>query len=335
MNLYLDNGYLNFDKIYNMNYIFNFIIGGRGIGKTFGALDHSIKNDSFILFLRRTQIQLDATMNEAFNPFKAISTDIMIQPAAKNTKAIFLNREDEPRQIGLAAALSTFANIRGFDGSKIDTIIFDEFIPESQEAKRFDEAKALFNCYETVNRNRELTGAPAVRVFALANSNMLANDIFMQLDIITPAMKLLESDREIWTDAARNILICMPKQSPISDLKKETALYKLTRGTDFENMAIKNQFMNEDLYNIKPQPIKEYNPLLNVGEIYIYRHKSNGSYYISEHKSGSPKRYEATPSGLRLFQRAIVNTAWPAYIKGNIYYETYIQKILFEKYLNS
>ena len=41
---------------------------------------------------------------------------------------------------------------------KASDIIFAEFIPEAHERLIKNEAAALFNFYETINRNRELDG---------------------------------------------------------------------------------------------------------------------------------------------------------------------------------
>ena len=75
MGIYLDNGYLNINQILSYGVPFNFIVGGRGTGKTYGTLKTAyIENKRFIL-MRRTQAQCDLINKPEFNPFKALNND--------------------------------------------------------------------------------------------------------------------------------------------------------------------------------------------------------------------------------------------------------------------
>ena len=50
MSIYLDNGYLNIEQILSYGLPFNFVVGGRGTGKTYGALKTAYEiNIRFIL----------------------------------------------------------------------------------------------------------------------------------------------------------------------------------------------------------------------------------------------------------------------------------------------
>ena len=44
MSIYLDNGYLDIEKILNYKVPFNLITGGRGTGKTYGSLRSAYLN---------------------------------------------------------------------------------------------------------------------------------------------------------------------------------------------------------------------------------------------------------------------------------------------------
>ena len=85
---------------------------------------------------------------------------------------------------GYTSALSTFSNLRGFDGSNIKILLYDEFIPERHERLIKNEADAFFNVYETINRNRELQGGPPLIALCLSNSNSLASPIFTALNLV-------------------------------------------------------------------------------------------------------------------------------------------------------
>ena len=56
MSIYLKNGYVDIERILNYRIPFNFIIGGRGTGKTYGALKYAYENDIRFMLMRRKYI---------------------------------------------------------------------------------------------------------------------------------------------------------------------------------------------------------------------------------------------------------------------------------------
>ena len=73
MSIYLKNGYVDIERILNYRIPFNFIIGGRGTGKTYGALKYTYENDIRFMLMRRTQAQCDLINKPEFNPYKVIA----------------------------------------------------------------------------------------------------------------------------------------------------------------------------------------------------------------------------------------------------------------------
>ena len=334
--LYDVNGFLNWDTIYNLPYPFTFIIGGHGIGKTYGGekflLDHEIKQ----LFVRRTQTQLDSMlMSEQLSPFKAINRDLQrdIQPkkAAKNVYSLLDVKSEEV--IGYAAALSTFANIRGFDASDVECILFDEFVPQITEREIKGEADAFLNMIETTNRNRELFGYLPVKVLCLSNSTDAGNPLFLELGLVSKVIRMQQAEEFFYADDARGLCVILPQGSPISEAKKHTALYKLTEGTEFYKSAIDNDFVFNVQTANRSRPIKEYKPLVSVGEITIYKHKSKRLLYISKHRSGSCPEYGTSNKERLVFNRRYPNIRSYLYMSA-IEYEDYACEVLFDKYTN-
>lgn len=56
MSIYLDNGYLDIAKILSYGLPFNFIVGGRATGKTYGALKYAY--ESHMRFIRMRLLRL-------------------------------------------------------------------------------------------------------------------------------------------------------------------------------------------------------------------------------------------------------------------------------------
>ena len=330
MNIYLQSGYLDIGKILSLNMPFTFIVGARGIGKTYGALKYVLESGSRFILLRRTQSQTDLINKPEFTPFKPIDPEITTKSLSKYNAAIM--RDDEV--LGYTAALSTISNMRGFDASDVDYLIYDEFIPEKHERPIKHEAAAFLNAYETINRNRELQKKKPVQVLALANSMDLANPLFLELGIITNIEKMLaKGNSNIYLDKERGLLVVICSGSPISKRKTETALYKLTKHNEFAKMALENAFAYEEIGIIKPQPLKEYIKLVTIGEIVIYKHKSDKKYYVSEHDSGGDNSYGVGETELKRFQKKYYYL-WIAYLDYKIIFENYLCQVLFEKYFS-
>lgn len=341
--IYLDSGYLNVHELLARSLPFNFAVGGRGTGKTYGSLCECLDTHRQFLLIRRTQAQADIITRPEFSPFKRICYDRNLQitcsPVTKYNSAFYHYKiNDDGKQvpdgppIGYSAALSTFSNIRGFDASDVDLMIFDEFIPERHERPIKNEFEALMNCYETVNRNRELQGKKPVQLLCLANANDVANPVFVGFNLVKKATDMLEKGREVYQDNAKGICLYMLQRSPISEEKRDTALYRATAGTRFAEMALDNRFSFNDMGNVGSRPLKEYNPVCAIGKICVYRHKSENNYYVSMHKTGSPPQYSDSESDIQRFKR-MYGWLWDAYMQRKIIFEEYLCENLLTKYL--
>lgn len=348
MKLYLDSGYLNIAGIREsamaQGLPFIFIVGGRGTGKTFGALENVYTTGERFMFMRRTQTQLEQISRQEYSPFKAVNEytggNIVSAPISKYTCGYYHAEEQENGKmavigapIGYTCALSTISNLRGFDASDVKVLIYDEFIPERHERPIKNESAALFNAYETINRNRELKGEPPLQMLCLANANDLGNNVFLDLGLVRIAENMRKKKREVWTDPKRGIMLIILQASPISSKKRHTALYKLTDGTEFSEMSLDNNFADEDAATIRSMPVSEYKPVCRVGEITIYRHKAKREYYVSSHHTGSPPVYGAGEIELTRFKRAF-QWVWLEYLKDNIIFEEKVCEILLTRYFD-
>ncbi len=341
--LYLENGFADIDYIYNRGMTFNFVIGGRGTGKTYGMLKKLITDNIRFCFMRRTQSQLDAISKPETSPFKAVLADMGVTwaldpvPAGKNIYAYYKTTFDEDHKPiygdlqGYALALSTISNLRGFDMTDVECLVYDEFIPERHERAIKHESDAFFNAYETINRNRELRGQKPLKVMCLANSNDYAAPLLIGLKLVTTISKMIDQGKTEYINPQRSIGIYLLTDSPISTAKSQTALYKLTSQTSFAEMAINNAFEGMGDPDVHSVNLAEYAPAAGLGELTIYRHKSEGLYYISEHESGSVGHYSADSIDIKRFfasHRSVLMAA----IYGKIIYENNLCKALFLKY---
>lgn len=345
MGLYLENGYLNVEWIFSLGLTFNFIVGGRGTGKTYGFLSNTIDSKKKFIFMRRTKEQVDIISTDEFSPFKKINEDrgiyIKTKSISKSNKGFYNTVKDEDgnyeasgEALGYICSLSTISNMRGFDASDCDLLIYDEFIPERHERPIKNEGTAFLNAYETINRNRELEGRKALTVIALSNSNTLANAIFMELGLVKTVENMINKGQEIYINKDKSIGIFQLLHSPISEKKKETAVYKVTKDTSFFNMSLGNEFVADDFSNVVSKNLKNYNPIVAVGELCIYQHKSEYQYYVCGHYSGKPITFDSSEMDRMRFKKAYL-WLWNEYLNGSVYFEEFIYKAIFEKYFTT
>lgn len=345
--MYDDNGYLNMPAFIESNIPFVFIVGARGIGKTYGALQYYYDNKEKYMYMRRTERQLETVLDPELQPYKELNADrgINIQ-AIKTGKATYqfyqVNTNEDGEDVpeydtcyGNAYALSTFANLRGFSGRDFRTIYWDEFIKQKDERQTLrDEGGAFFGAYETINRNRELAGQPPLQVIATANAFELANPIFMYLGIVDILDKELVTDKKEYVYLEdRGILVVHPLNSPISEKKKDTALYKaLGKESTFTKLALENDFSYEERGTIVgKQNLREYRPIVRIGEITVYEHKSSDKIYITRRHTGTcPVFGNGDTECKRFFHR--YRWLWAEYMYNTIVFEDYLCEILFKKY---
>lgn len=299
--LYTKDGWLNWEYIMDQPESIISIVGARGTGKTYGCFRWLIEHGQKFIYLRRLKSQLDECKKDSGNPFKKLNTDLdkNIRPFASGGTVSFNHDEKTGPVAAVGVALSVVANVRGVDYSDFDYIVFDEFISSDGERPIKNEFQSFLNFYETVNRNRELEGRKAVKCIMLGNANRITNAYFTGWHCMRLVCNMLIGKQSVWrsTDHSRMILLLI--DSPISQRKQSTVLYQ-NANADFIRMALDNAFRTDET-KIKSEPLKEFVHVVSVGEIGIYKHKSQRRYYVSFTTAKDPY-YDAFGISLKMFQ---------------------------------
>lgn len=342
--LYMKNGYPNIPYILSSKCPYIVIIGGRGTGKTYGMfkyLTETVK-EKFI-YMRRTSTALDSCMDDELNPFTPINNDLNrnIRPFKSDKRYTFLDcdSDDIPKDsdnvIAIGVSLSTAYNLRGFSGQSYKWLYFDEVIKEPLEKTRNGEATAFKHFIETCNRNRELNGDESIRCILTGNADSLDSDILFSVGAIGVIERMKASKQEVYINTDQGLAVFDLTYSPISVLKKYTSLYKLNKhDRRFLDVSIKNEFA--DLAGdetIKPMPINHFKPWCSLNnDIYIYQHKSDGTLYITFHKSGTfNKNFDTAIKEQKQAFKKIYETIWTKlYLTNTVFFETYETKVAYE-----
>lgn len=341
MKFFTDEGWVNMREIRLLESPFVFLVGARGIGKTYGGLLDLMQNyretGQRFIYMRRSDTQAEMVGSAEGNPFNEINNDtgsnVVIRKVNRKIKGFYLDDEQTP--MGLIMALSTFSGKRSVSFSAYDILFYDEFIPEAHERPIKNEAEAFFHIVETISRNRELQGRPPLKVICASNSNTVDNPLFLELGLITRALKMEEKHTPIWIDKNRGLALIMPFSSPISNRKKDTALYKLTQDSvNFQNVALRNEFNDDVSENVMSLNLNQFSSLVHIGELYIYSHKNDRKYYVSAHKQGTfPVEFSSGQMDIARFKTRY-NYLWFAHMRRTVFFETYVEQLLFEKYFS-
>lgn len=318
-------------RISNCKAPFKIIIGGRGIGKTYYFLKEMYKryagSDRKFIYLRTQQSEIEQICTPEGNPFKALNGDgITCASATKIGKiAAFYTGEEKDKEIfGYGLGLTVFGNFRGIDFSDVDTVLYEEFNTVTSRPVK-NKFNMFFNLYETVNRNRELKGQPPVVVYMLSNSTSLDNDILSELDVIAVIEKMIKQKSNFRIVKDGLVAIELVGECEISELKASTVAYRLTKGSSFFRQAIENEFTEDSWYNVKPRKITEYRPVVEIDGIYIYSHKSNGTFYACTIKADCPSY--SMSENRSWFIRAFGMKLQEAMFSGNMLFSDYTTKL--------
>lgn len=340
MNLYLPNGYFDAQAVLGLKYNYIFCTGGRGTGKTYGTLKALVQRQKTFLYLRRTQKQVDVMLDDGFNPFQPLNEDCgyMIMPY-RESKYIWGFRhshvnadgeivpDDGNSLVCLTASLATFADLRGISAEYIETIFYDEFIAEKGARRMKNEAYRLLNAVETINRNRELKGKQPAKLIAMSNSETLANPIYMEIGVVKQAADMQKKLQDIRYFPDRGLCLISLQNSPISEKKRNTSLYKLTgQDSAFATMALDNTYTYNES-NTHSLNYRELVPLYRVGELQIDGWKGHDMYYVTGKFHGTVKEtYNIDDLEFKRFKNAhrdvIVYYLWNLIVFEDYYLES-------------
>ena len=239
-----DNIFYDYQSVLSYNALLNFIIGERGVGKSYGAkkyvANHFLKKGKQFVYLRRYKTELKQAMMKNGVPifFDQIKND----PTMKNHK--LSNKNDtmyiDDKLCGFAMPLSVANILKSSSYEDVDTIIFDEFIIDKGNYHYLqNEVIQLLDVIETVARLRD------IRVFFLGNAISITNPYFTFFDLTLP----YNSDIKTFKDGL--IVVNYIKNIKYREVKKSTRFGKLIDGTEYGKYAIDNEFLRDSKAFIK------------------------------------------------------------------------------------
>ena len=242
--------FYDYGPVLSHNAVFNFIVGGRGIGKSYGAKVKAVKKfldkgEQFIL-LRRYKEELSLARKTFFSDIAQEFPGIEFR-ANGNTAEICRNPSAPKKErvwevCGHFVALSQAQQAKSVSYHLVTLIIFDEFIIEKGAVQYLNnEFRVMMDFFSTVDRWQDKT-----RVVFLANAVSIANPYFLELDIHPNGDEFMRRNN--------GFVVChFPMDSEFGDAVKKTKFGQFIAGTEYEQYSIHNQFKDNTGSMIQPK----------------------------------------------------------------------------------
>lgn len=221
--------YWDISKPLSYNALFNFIVGSRGCGKTFGckqwAIKDYLKTGAQFVYVRRYKQELKA--------LKSFFMDIS-QFFPKHEFTVKGNEFMIDGKIaGFAIALSTSKILKSTAYPQVNKIIFDEFILDKGVYHYLpDEVTNFLELYSTIARLRD------VRVFFISNALSMTNPYFDYFNIALPYGNNIS--------CRNDVLIEMVQAAEYTETAHNTRFGKLIQGTAYSAYAVDNEFLRDN-----------------------------------------------------------------------------------------
>lgn len=313
------------------NCLFNFIIGNRGAGKTYGALKRCIsrylKNGDQFVYMRRMKTELKAlTTENKGRLFDAVRREFPDHELSAHGNILYCDKE----VIGYGVALSTATILKSDSFPGVREIVFDEFIIDNTRTYHYlpDEVRKFQDAYETIARPGNDETRPDTRVWFLSNAVTISNPYFAEYGLMPPQNGDIQR-----FGRTRDILVQNVANTALVERKKGTRFGQIISGTGYESYAYENQWLLDDetFVESKTQRSNYYMSLRYRDRWYgIWYDKLQGLYYVSDNVNLQyPVQASATTDdhlpNTMLFKgrtNAFFNRLRTAYENGWIRYES-------------
>lgn len=266
------------DKTLSHNCLLNFVVGPRGVGKTYAAKNRVIKNflkkgEQFV-YLRRYDTEIKSSKMENF--FEDICPAYSEHDFLVKHGRFYIDQ----KIAGYYVALSKAAQLKSIPFPNVSMIIFDEFIIDTGLIRYLPNEVVSFNeMYSTIARMRDVT------VMFLSNAITFTNPYFLFFDL------KLQQGQKITKKG--DILLELVDSPQYTEAASNTRFGKIIAGTDYGNYALENKFMKDtDTFIEKMNEPGIYIMTLRVDKhsFGVYQLSSNQYWYISEKVDKSATR---------------------------------------------
>lgn len=294
--------YYNPNKLLSYNRILNFIIGARGIGKTYGykkfCINRFLKHGEQFIYLKRYKTDVKGV--EQF--FDTVSQDFPESTFKVKGRELYI----DDKLAGWVMPLSSWQSVKSREFPNVCTILYDEFLLEKSSKQSYmqDEPKALLNFMDTVIRNRD-----NARCICMSNAVSVVNPFFLYFNLIPNIDKRY--------NAYESIVVEIPDSVDFTEERKKTKFGKLIAGTDYGDFSLGNEFVNDSQVFIEKRSKEskyQFSIVYNGMTIGVWVDTEKGLLYLSNDYDPDSKKIFALSTD-DLDENVLLMNSW----KNNYY----------------
>lgn len=232
--------YYDPNKTLSRQRLFNFVVGARGCGKTYGAkrtvIKRFLKTGAQFVYLRRYETEMPAA--EMLNFFDDIC-DEFPEAVFKSHNGLF---KINNKIAGWYFPLSKATMLKSIPFPNVELIIFDEFIIEVGIYRYLpNEVRTFLECYSTISRDRD------VPVLFLSNAITMTNPYFLYFKINFEkgqTIKLL-----------KHISVELLQSQEYEEHIRKTKFGELIADTEYGKYNMQNKFLLDTPVFIQSMPV--------------------------------------------------------------------------------
>ena len=230
------------------NCLFNFIVGSRGAGKTYGILKRGVSrflrspkgNRAQFVYMRRLKTELkNLTTANPGTLFDAVAGEFPDHELKARGNVLTCDGE----VMGYGVALSTSSILKSSAYPQVREIYFDEFIIDNTRTYHYlpDEVRKFQDAYETIARPGNDPARPDTLAWFLSNAVTISNPYFAEYGLRPPANGDIQR-----FGTTRDILVQNVANPELAKVKKGTRFGQMLSGSAYEAYAYDNEWLLDD-----------------------------------------------------------------------------------------
>ena len=233
----------------------------RGPRKTYSSLWWSYSNNIPIIYMKRTNDDVDLLcQHDEFgfdaSPYVPINRDKKTNIKARkinNGLGGFWNYETDEEghevpeglPVSYCLSLNAVKRFKGFDFSRCEWVLLDEFIPQLGERISRKEGELLLDLYMTVSRDRQKRGKAPLKLVLFANAEEISTPVTNTLEVVDIMADLNANGKTHYYDQDRGIMLhhITNEEIPIDESEK-SGIYNAMIKTNWGRKSFEGEFAN-------------------------------------------------------------------------------------------
>lgn len=224
--------YIDIPKVLSYNCLWNFLIGPRDVGKTYGTIKEgilrSIKRDTSFIYVRRFDSEIKGKVPTLFQKLKEKNEFPNNELKVKGRKFFI-----DDKYFGEAVPLSKQISYKSTSFKKPGLILFDEFLIDDGTYRYLpNECIQFMKLYDTICRETH----PKPPVIFTGNAESIINPYFSKLDITIKDGQTRYRDEEIYIEMVKG-------DSEFIERQENDRFSKIAKRTEYYDFAVNNNYL--------------------------------------------------------------------------------------------